>query len=1288
MRPFIAAFFALALVSAGVARADESLGSYFFNTIEEPESPRSVDNPVAPPAPAMQTPEAARAKSTGCMSCHTTTDSLTMHSSAGVNLGCTDCHGGNSGVTRSNLVQPGSDQYRTLENTAHVQPRFPKTWGWPSSAKPVRTYTLLNQEDHEFIRFENPSDYRVAREACGACHLAIIQAAERSLMATAAHFWGAASYNHGIVPFKHSILGEAYTEDGKPATEIAPVKPTPEMTREHGIIAQIYPLPAWEVYPPADIFRVFERGGRNINSTFAEVGLPDSNGELQRLEEPGRPDIRQSNRGPGTGLRVSIPVLNITKTRLNDPFTWFMGTNDDPGDYRNSGCASCHVVYANNRDVAGGGPYAKFGNTGTSQSIDPTIPKDGSVHPLRHVMTNAIPTSQCMICHMHQPNLFMNTWLGYTMWDYETAAPQMWPKDQKYPTIDQEHEVLERNPEGAAVRGNWASEKFTADDSELNPQIKDTQFADYHGHGWNFRAVFKRDRKGNLLDDANNIISPNDPEKFKKAVHLESIHIEFGMHCVDCHFNQDAHGSGHIYDEVQAAIEIQCQDCHGTAMAYPTLRTSGPAAPLNPDGTVGSDMSLLRVSDGRAHFEWRDGHLYQRSALYPNLEWQVTLVKDTVDPSKPEYNPRAARAKLMSTGTSMKWGPGIPESQLAHGPQTMACFTCHLSWTTSCAGCHLPIEANRMSAKHHYEGGETRNFATYNPQVARQDMFQLGRAGTIKGNIIAPIASRSALVLSSTNVNRDHIYVQQAPVSSSGYSSQAFSAHYPHTERSTETKTCTDCHVSEQNDNNAIMAQLLMLGTNFVNFVGYNAWVGEAHDIQAVRVTEWDEPQAVIGSYLHKYAYPDYYKAHLANNRELKEAYGHGSNDARCIQLRGEYLYVAEGTRGMRVYDVASIANKDISERIITAPVSPLGQDTHIASTDATCVVLPTDQPINPERNAGKEQPVLPNVDFARVMREDNEEQPMHPLYKYAYITDAEEGLILTNVDTLQNGEPRDNFLTRALTWNEGGILKGARFLTIAGSHFYVSCDAGVVELDMNDPLHPKVMSVIPIAGAQGTYVQFRYLFVTDPNGLDIVDITDPMKPVVLDGARTPLAHARRVTVTRTYAYVADGGDGVAIVDVERPEHPKLYMQYTADGQLNDAQDVVIGATNASLFAYVADGKNGLKVIQLMSPESQPDFYGFSPDPKPQLIAWYPTSSPALSLSHGLERDRGVDETGNQIAVFGRIGSRPFNLDEMKKFYLGPDGKLFTVTDHVRMQDFVPTSRRSTAQNTAPSMPR
>ena len=64
----------------------------------------------------------------------------------------------------------------------------------------------------------NPGDYRVAREACGACHMPVIEAAERSLMASGAMLFGGAAYNNGIVPFKNYKFGEAYTTDGKPAS--------------------------------------------------------------------------------------------------------------------------------------------------------------------------------------------------------------------------------------------------------------------------------------------------------------------------------------------------------------------------------------------------------------------------------------------------------------------------------------------------------------------------------------------------------------------------------------------------------------------------------------------------------------------------------------------------------------------------------------------------------------------------------------------------------------------------------------------------------------------------------------------------------------------------------------------------------------------------------------------------------------------------------------------------------------------------------------------------------------
>lgn len=1211
------------------------------------EKPQSIDYAASAPAPRAQTQTQADDKSAGCVSCHTDTDQKTMHRQPGVILGCIDCHGGDAMVSKPSGFDRGSAEYEGALSRAHVLPLYPQTWHWPDSANPQHTYALLNRESPEFVRFVNPGDYRAAREACGACHLPIIEAAERSLMATSAMLWGGASYNNGILPFKRYLLGESYTTAGEAAALHGPVKPDANMT-DKGVIETLYPLPSWETTPPADVFRVFERGGRNVLSLFPETGLPNVAGNIQRLEEPGRPDLKQSNRGPGTGNRIAVPVLNIHKTRLNDPHTWFMGTNDQPGDYRSSGCSACHVVYANDRDPRHSGPYAKLGHTGETDTADPTIARGESGHPLQHAFTSAIPTSQCMVCHMHQPNVFVNSFLGYTMWDYESDAPHMWPKEEKTPTDAEIREINRRNPEEAAIRGNWGDPDFLEKVSELNPKLKDTQFADYHGHGWNFRAVFKRDRKGRLLDADGNIVADDDPDKFDKAVHMSSVHVDVGMHCVDCHFSQDMHGDGHIYGEVAQAIEIECVDCHGTADTYPSLLTSGPAAP---DG--GNDLSVARTPFGERRFEWIGGKLIQRSSVTEGLQWEMSLVKDSVTQGNAHYNEKAARAKLVSADVAKQdWGTGVAPQDRAHQDEEMMCATCHTSWTTSCGGCHLPIQANWKSDGLHYEGEEARNFATYNPQVARDDVFQLGKHGPAKGNRIAPVRSSSALVLSSTNANREKIYIQQPPVAASGFSSQAFAPHYPHTERKTETKACEDCHLSAANDNNAIMAQLLLHGTNFMNFIGYNAWVGGDDAVSAVTVTEWDEPQAVIGSYLHRYAYPARHQAHEARGRELAEEYSHGTGDrVGCLQLRGEYLYVAQGSRGFEAYDVASVANKGFSQRIVSAPVSALGHNTRVATRNATCVALPTNQPIHPDRNQGD------------LMRLVNLEQPFHPIYNYALITDSEEGLILVDINTLSDGELRNNFFERALTWNEGGVLDGARHLTVAGNWVYVAADAGLVVLDLSQPLAPKVAATLPLKNMRGSALQFRYLFVTTDAGLQVVDVTHPAKPRVIEGATVPFQDARRVYLVRTYAYVAAGAEGLGIVDITNPEQPALYQQYTADGQIADAWDVKVGATNASLFAYVADGDAGLKVIQLMSPETQPGFYGFSPDPKPQLVATRQTASPALALSEGLHRDRAVDETGGQIAVFGRIGSRPFSLAEQQKLFLDVNGEPWFVTN-------------------------
>jgi hypothetical protein len=72
--------------------------------------------------------------------------------------------------------------------------------------------------------------------------------------------------------------------------------------------------------------------------------------------------------------------------------------------------------------------------------------------------------------------------------------------------------------------------------------------------------------------------------------------------------------------------------------------------------------------------------------------------------------------------------------------------------------------------------------------------------------------------------------------------------------------------------------------------------------------------------------------------------------------MRGEYMFVAEGKGGFRVYDIANIANKGVSQRIISAPYSPLGNNSFVSSKNATCMALPTNQPIAPNRNQGAQQ--------------------------------------------------------------------------------------------------------------------------------------------------------------------------------------------------------------------------------------------------------------------------------------------------------------------------------------------
>ena len=59
----------------------------------------------------------------------------------------------------------------------------------------------------------------------------------------------------------------------------------------------------------------------------------------------------------------------------------------------------------------------------------------------------------------------------------------------------------------------------------------------------------------------------------------------------------------------------------------------------------------------------------------------------------------------------------------------------------------LAMLTDLIAARSHNEGGDSRNFTQYNFQVLHDDVFMLGRDGTVTGNRIAPVRSSSPVLV-------------------------------------------------------------------------------------------------------------------------------------------------------------------------------------------------------------------------------------------------------------------------------------------------------------------------------------------------------------------------------------------------------------------------------------------------------------------------------------------------------------------------------------------------------------
>ena len=126
-------------------------------------------------------------------------------------------------------------------------------------------------------------------------------------------------------------------------------------------------------------------------------------------------------------------------------------------------------------------------------------------------------------------------------------------------------------------------------------------------------------------------------EQFRGVpVHYLDIHLEKGMHCVDCHFVQDVHGNGRLQMEVRAGCEIQCVELpRYYAGQRPTLRLVAPRRTHPHPMARAVDLTAMRTPfDAKRLRAPRRPRLPEFDGRARPAAWEVTQTVDVIDPTR------------------------------------------------------------------------------------------------------------------------------------------------------------------------------------------------------------------------------------------------------------------------------------------------------------------------------------------------------------------------------------------------------------------------------------------------------------------------------------------------------------------------------------------------------------------------------------------------------------------------------------------------------------------------------
>lgn len=193
----------------------------------------------------------------------------------------------------------------------------------------------------------------------------------------------------------------------------------------------------------------------------------------------------------------------------------------------------------------------------------------------------------------------------------------------------------------------------------------------------------------------------------------------------------------------------------------------------------------------------------------------------------------------------------------------------------------------------------------------------------------------------------------------------------------------------------------------------------------------------------------------------------------------------------------------------------------------------------------------------------------------YAYVTNAQ-GLAV--IDVRRPEQPTQVGFQSAPT--------ALGSLVVAGSYLYAGAPgSGFFVYDITLPAQPQLAASLRQVQVEGLAVQGEYVYLATGDGVQVVSVADPRRPLLTVLVRTP-APVESVTVSGSSAYLAVAPGALLIADIVDPAAPRLAGFLSIPTYVKNPQ--VAGEK-----VYIANGNRGVVIVDV-SNQAKPRLLGVS----------------------------------------------------------------------------------------------